>query len=127
MTTYDFICNHLENDYPDTIPVMDEYLMAWLEDDEDTTEGVAGDLKGVIYPYLAALRALTDAGVEGTEKYIVELRIEEVGSRVLAFSVFLCLRRSRYRGMEPFAVAREKSFQRGIPGLERRKTRHRSS
>ena len=35
MTTYDFICNHLENDYPDAIPVMDEYLMAWLEDDED--------------------------------------------------------------------------------------------
>ena len=35
MTTYDFICNHLEKDYPDAIPVMDEYLMSWLEDDED--------------------------------------------------------------------------------------------
>ena len=30
MTTYDFICNHLEKDYPDAIPVMDEYLMSWL-------------------------------------------------------------------------------------------------
>ncbi len=50
MTTYDFICNHLENDYPDAIPVMDEYLMAWLEDDVDITERVDGDLKNVIYP-----------------------------------------------------------------------------
>lgn len=71
MTTYDFICNHLENDYPDAIPVMDEYLMAWLEDMETVD---------VIYPYLAALKALTDADVEGAEKYIVELRTEEVGS-----------------------------------------------
>ena len=76
MTTYDFICNHLENDYPDVILVMDEYLMAWLEDDE----GIMERLAGVIYPYLAALRALTDAGVEGVEKFIVELRTEEVGS-----------------------------------------------
>ena len=76
MTTYDFICNHLEKDYPDAIPVMDEYLMAWLEDSEDIREGVAG----VIYPYLAALRALVDAGVEHAEKFIVELRTEEVGS-----------------------------------------------
>ena len=78
MTTYDFICNHLENDYPDTLPIMDEYLMVWLEDEEDMTERGAGDLKNVIYPYLAALRALVDAGVEGAEKYIVELRTEEV-------------------------------------------------
>ena len=78
MTTYDFICDHLENDYPDAIPVMDEYLMEWLEDDEDTERG-ADDLKNVIYPYLAALRALADAGVKGAEKYIVELRTEEVG------------------------------------------------
>ena len=76
MTTYDFICNHLENDYPDVIPVMDEYLMEWLKDGKDIPEGVAG----IIYPYLAALRALSDAGVEGVEKYIVELRTEEVGS-----------------------------------------------
>ena len=76
MTTYDFICNHLENDHPDAIPVMEEYLMAWLGDDVDIKEGVAG----VIYPYLAALRALADAGVEGAEKYIVELRTDEVGS-----------------------------------------------
>ena len=41
MTTYDFICNHLENDYPDAIPVMDEYLMAWLGDGEGITEGLA--------------------------------------------------------------------------------------
>ncbi len=75
MTTYDFICNHLEIDYPDVISAMDEYLMAWL-DDEGIPEGVAG----VIYPYLAALRALSDASVEGVEKYIVELRTEEVGS-----------------------------------------------
>ena len=80
MTTYDFICNHLENDHPDAIPVMDEYLMAWLEDDEDITEREAVNLKDVIYPYLAALRALADAGVKGAEKYIVELRTEEVGS-----------------------------------------------
>ena len=50
MTTYDFICNHLENDYPDAIPVMDEYLMAWLEEDEDMTERTAGDLKGLSTP-----------------------------------------------------------------------------
>ena len=80
MTTYDFICDHLENEYPDAIPVMDEYLMAWLENDVDITERVDGDLKNVIYPYLAALRALVDADVEGAEKYIVELRTEEVGS-----------------------------------------------
>ena len=80
MTTYDFICNHLEDDYPDTLPAMDEYLMTWLEDDEDITERVAGDLRNVIFPYLAALRALTDAGVEHAEKYIVGLRTEEVGS-----------------------------------------------
>ena len=78
MTTYDFICNHLENDYPDAIPVMDEYLMAWLEDDEDMERGA--NLKNVIYPYLAALRALADAGVRGAEKYIIELRTEEVVS-----------------------------------------------
>ena len=76
MTTYDFICNHLENKYPDAIPVMDEYLMEWLGEGEDIMEG----LVGVIYPYLAALRALNDAGVEEVEKYIVELRTEEVGS-----------------------------------------------
>ena len=76
LSTYDFICNHLENDYPDAIPVMDEYLMEWLREGENITEGVAG----VIYPYLAALRTLTDAGVEGAEKYIVELRTEEVGN-----------------------------------------------
>lgn len=61
---------------PGAIPVMDEYLMEWFEDGEGITEGVAG----IIYPYLAALRALSDAGVEGVEKYIVELRTEEVGS-----------------------------------------------
>ena len=32
MTTYDFICNHLENDYPDILPAMDEYLMEWHGD-----------------------------------------------------------------------------------------------
>ena len=74
--TYDFIYDYLQNDYPDAIPVMDVYLMAWLEDDEDITEEVAV----VIYPYLAALRALTEAGVEHAEKYIVELGTEEVGS-----------------------------------------------
>ena len=39
-----------------------------------------GDLKGVIYPYLAAYRALCEAGVEDTEKYIADIRTEEVGS-----------------------------------------------
>ena len=50
MTTYDFICNHLEKDYPDAIPVMDEYLMPWFGEDEDIRERVVSDLKNVIYP-----------------------------------------------------------------------------
>ncbi len=82
MTTYNFICNHLEKDYPDAIPVMDEYLMAWLEDDEvlQCEPGFEQDLSSIIYPYLATFRALSDAGVENAEKYILELRTEEVGS-----------------------------------------------
>ncbi len=82
MTTYDFICNNLESICPDAIPVMDEYLTAWLKDDEGVhiTERYASDLKNVIYPYLAAYQALTDVGVENAEKCIVDMRTEEVRS-----------------------------------------------
>ena len=44
-----------------------------------TRERVDGALKDVIYPYLVALRALIDIGVEHAEKNMVELRTEEVG------------------------------------------------
>ena len=82
MTTYDFICNHLENICPDAIPTMDEYLTAWAKDDEGVhiTQKFSDDLSTVIYPYLAAYQALCDAGVENAEKYIVDMRTEEVGN-----------------------------------------------
>ena len=82
MTTYDFICNHLENICPDAIPVMDEFLTAWLKDDEGVhiSQKFSGDLSTVIYPYLAAYQALNDAGVEDAESYIVKIRTEEVES-----------------------------------------------
>ena len=82
MTTYDFICNRLESICPDAIPTMDEYLTAWAKDDEGVhmQPKYAEDLSTIIYPYLAAYQALADAGVENAEKYIVELRTEEVGS-----------------------------------------------
>ncbi len=38
----------------------------------------AEDLSTIIYPYLAAYQALTDAGVTDAEKYIVKIRTEEV-------------------------------------------------
>ncbi len=61
---------------------MDEYLTAWMKDDEGVhiTQKYAEDLSAIIYPYLAAYQALADAGVENAEKYIVEMRTEEVGS-----------------------------------------------
>lgn len=82
MTTYDFICNQLENICPDAIPVMDEYLTAWAKDDEEVyiQPKYAEDLSTIIYPYLAAFRALTDVGVENAEKYIVDMRTKEVGN-----------------------------------------------
>ena len=98
MNTYNFICDHLEVLFPDAIPVMDEYLISWLKEDGDVVnrpqEDVVNqsqedvtlspehesDLSSVIYPYLAAYKALTEAGVADAEKYILELRTEEVGS-----------------------------------------------
>ena len=78
-TTYDFICNHIA---PDLIPEMDSYLAAWIEDDEDVilSPKFEGDLKGVIYPYLAAYRAFCEAGVKDAEKIIMNMRTEEVGN-----------------------------------------------
>ena len=76
--TYDFICDHLENIYPCAIPAMDDYLTAWIQDDVFVEEDFEDDLNTTIYPYLAAYRALVDVGVEETEKYIVDMRTEEV-------------------------------------------------
>ena len=81
MRTYDFIKEHLQNTYPAAIPVMEKYLEVWLDGDEaDIEPQYEEDIREVIYPYLAAHQALIDIGVENAEKYIFELRDQEVGS-----------------------------------------------
>ena len=77
-TTYDFICSHI---VPDLILAMDEYIEKWIQDDVGVilSPKFEGDMGGVFYSYLAAYRALCEAGVEDAEKYIVEMRTKEVG------------------------------------------------
>ena len=79
MTTYDFVADHLERICPALIPAMDEYIVSWLQDEKDivVSPEFSGDPRAIIYPYLAAYRALVEEGVEGAEKYIVEMRAGE--------------------------------------------------
>ena len=81
MTTYDFVANHQERICPALIPAMDEYIVSWLQDEKDIVvfPEFSSDLRVVIYPYLAAYRALTEAGVADAEKHIVEMRAWEGG------------------------------------------------
>ena len=77
MTTYDFIIEHID---PALIPTMEKYINAWTEDDKDIhlEKKFSNDLSTVIYPYLAAYRALEEAGVKNPERIILELREKEL-------------------------------------------------